>query len=62
LLVDNMEGIAVKQSGNDTIIWLISDSNFNILQRTILMKFRLSEREDNKKPEAVAAPGFESLN
>lgn len=62
LLVDNMEGIAVKQSGNDTIIWLISDSNFNILQRTILMKFRLSERGGNKKPEAVAAPGFESLN
>jgi hypothetical protein len=62
LLVDNMEGIAVKQVGNDTIIWMISDSNFNILQRTILMKFRLAEREGNKKPEAVAAPGFESLN
>ncbi|MVZ96672.1 esterase-like activity of phytase family protein [Sphingorhabdus sp. IMCC26285] len=62
LLVDNMEGIAVKQVGKDTIIWLISDSNFNILQRTILMKFRLSERGGNKKPEAIAAPGFESLN
>ena len=62
LLVDNMEGIAVKQAGKDTLIWLISDSNFNILQRTILMKFRLSERGGNKKPEALPAPGFESLN
>ena len=61
LLVDNMEGIAVTREGRDTIIWLISDDNFTILQRTLLMKFRLSERSTKKKPEAVAAPGFESL-
>ena len=44
LLVDNMEGIALTQEGDGVIIWLISDNNFNIWQRTLLMKFRLSER------------------
>ena len=61
LLTDNMEGVAVTNEGKDTIIWLISDDNFNIFQRTLLMKFRLSERSPNKKPEAEAAPGFDSL-
>lgn len=61
LLIDNMEGISVTKDGPTTIIWLISDDNFSIFQRTLLMKFRLSERQAKKKPEAVAAPGFESL-
>lgn len=61
LLVDNMEGIALTRDGEDTIIWLISDNNFNIFQRTLLMKFRLAERAGKKKPEASSAPGFESL-
>lgn len=61
LLVDNMEGVAITREGNDTIIWLISDNNFNIWQRTLLMKFRLSERGQKKKPEASPAPGFDSL-
>jgi hypothetical protein len=61
LLVDNMEGIAVTRAGAETIIWLISDDNFSVLERTLLMKFRLSERSPKKKPEAVAAPGFDSL-
>lgn len=49
LLVDNMEGLAVTREGNDNIIWLISDNNFNILQRTLLMKFRLAERRAQEK-------------
>lgn len=61
LLIDNMEGIAVTKDGADTIIWLISDDNFSIFQRTLLMRFRLAERTNKKKPEAEAAPGFESL-
>jgi hypothetical protein len=61
LLIDNMEGIAVTKDGTDSIIWLISDDNFSIFQRTLLMKFRLSERTPKKKPEAAAAPGFDSL-
>ena len=61
LLVDNMEGIAAEKRGDATIIWLISDDNFFFLQRTILMKFRLSNAENAKKPGAEAAPGFDSL-
>ncbi len=59
LLSDNMEGITTTQENGRTIIWMISDNNFNAWQRTILMKFALNE--DTKKPEAVAAPGFDSL-
>lgn len=61
LLVDNMEGAAITREGDDIIIWLISDNNFNIWQRTLLMKFKLSERRQKKKPEASPAPGFDSL-
>jgi hypothetical protein len=61
LLIDNMEGIAVSVANGATIIWLISDDNFSVFQRTLLIKFRLSERQAKKKPEAAAAPGFESL-
>ncbi len=62
VLVDNMEGIAVTKDGKAIYLWLISDNNFSIFQRTILMKFRLSDRSagdiGNKKPAAVYAPGF----
>lgn len=61
LLVDNMEGIAISRAGVDVIVWLVSDNNFSIFQRTLLMKFRLSERKPKKKPEALVAPGFESI-
>lgn len=59
LLVDNMEGLAVTKEAGRTIVWMISDNNFNILQRTILMKFALDL--PNKKPEADSAPGFETF-
>jgi hypothetical protein len=59
LLVDNMEGLAITQESGRTIIWMISDNNFNIWQRTLLMKFALIT--DIKKPEAEPAPGFETL-
>lgn len=59
LLIDNMEGITTTQENGRTIIWMISDNNFNAWQRTILMKFALTE--DTKKPEASPAPGFDSL-
>jgi len=61
LLIDNMEGVTITRDGNDTIIWLISDNNFSIWQRTLLMKFRLSERNPKKKPDAAPAPGFNSI-
>ncbi|PKQ01756.1 MAG: hypothetical protein CVT73_21810, partial [Alphaproteobacteria bacterium HGW-Alphaproteobacteria-12] len=44
--IDNMEGMAVRQDGNgDLIIYLISDDNFNPLQRTLLLMFRLEMTE-----------------
>lgn len=61
LLVDNLEGIAVTTEGPRVYLWLISDNNFSIFQRTILMKFRLPSAPDKKKPEAVSVPGFNSL-
>ena len=40
--IDNMEGMAVHQSkSGNTIITLISDDNFSILQRTLLLQFEL---------------------
>jgi hypothetical protein len=59
LLVDNLEGITTTRENGRTVIWLVSDNNFNIFQRTLLMKFALNL--PNKKPEAFGAPGFDSL-
>ncbi len=41
LTVDNMEGIALRREGERTFVYLVSDDNFNPLQRTILLKFEL---------------------
>lgn len=41
--IDNMEGIAVTQNASgDVVLTLISDDNFNPLQRTILLRFALA--------------------
>jgi hypothetical protein len=40
--IDNMEGIAVHHNGQgETILTLISDDNFSIIQRTLLLQFAL---------------------
>ena len=41
LVHDNFEGVAVTREGNATILWVVSDDNEMILQRTLLLKFRL---------------------
>jgi hypothetical protein len=42
LTVDNMEGIAVRRdSAGRTLIYLISNGNFSVLQRTLLLMFEL---------------------
>ena len=42
--IDNMEAIAVRTGVNgDKLIYLLSDDNFNPLQRTLLLQFRLIE-------------------
>lgn len=44
LPLDNMEGIAVRQGARgETLIYLISDDNFSIFQRTLLMLFALKD-------------------
>src|SRR6185369_6061980 len=41
--VDNLEGMAAtKGARGETLIWLISDDNFNPLQRNILLLFELA--------------------
>jgi hypothetical protein len=41
--VDNLEGLAAtKGARGETLLWLISDDNFNPLQRNILLLFELT--------------------
>ncbi|MEM7507051.1 MAG: esterase-like activity of phytase family protein [Pseudomonadota bacterium] len=40
--IDNMEGIAVEPGPDDApMLWLISDDNFNAVQRNLLLRFRI---------------------
>lgn len=42
--IDNMEGLAVSEDGTGrTILTLVSDDNFSILQRTLILQFALKE-------------------
>ena len=67
--VDNMEALAVTEEGGEKIIWIASDDNFNAVQETILLKFRLLKGKQKRKgPPAIpdkekagANPGFSSL-
>lgn len=43
-VIDNMEGLAIhKNEKGETILTLISDDNFSMLQQTVLLQFRLRE-------------------
>ncbi|CTQ69834.1 esterase-like activity of phytase family protein [Roseibium alexandrii] len=43
--IDNMEALAVHQNAvGDTILTLLSDNNRSLLQRTLLLRFRLNEQ------------------
>ncbi len=44
LIHDNFEGISTTVENGATIVWLVSDDNQSILQRTLLLKFRLDTR------------------
>jgi hypothetical protein len=41
--VDNMEALSVTREAGRTIVWMASDDNFTALQRTLLLKFELTE-------------------
>lgn len=51
LVHDNFEGVAVTRERGQTIVWIVSDDNQNLLQRTLLLKFRLEP-----DPPHAAAP------
>lgn len=73
LAVDNMEGLAITQEAGSTIVWIISDDNFNAFQRTLLLKFALPDDRARKEDRRLGQerpgleqpgferPGFESL-
>ncbi|MGL4543642.1 MAG: esterase-like activity of phytase family protein [Polymorphobacter sp.] len=44
LSVDNMEGIALRRTAGRTFVYLVSDDNFNPVQRTLLFKFELLQQ------------------
>ena len=39
--IDNMEGLAIHREGRDTVLTMVSDDNFNGIQRTLLLEFAL---------------------
>ncbi len=41
MTVDNMEALVVERRGARTYLWIASDDNFTMLQRTLLMQFEL---------------------
>ncbi|WP_027289502.1 esterase-like activity of phytase family protein [Rhodovibrio salinarum] len=41
-IVDNFEGVAARRVDGETRIYLLSDDNFNFLQRTLLLEFALT--------------------
>jgi hypothetical protein len=45
LLADNFEALAIGREDGRTILWIASDDNFSILQRSLLMKFALDEQQ-----------------
>jgi len=52
LNMDNMEALAVRQNkAGETIIYIMSDNNFNRLQRNILLMFKLDEKMKRAVPE-----------
>ena len=50
LTVDNMEALSVTREGGRTFIWIASDDNFSAIQRTLLLKFALTE-DTTKAPQ-----------
>jgi hypothetical protein len=42
--IDNMEGISIhRTAGGETIITIVSDDNFSVLQRNLLLQFAVVE-------------------
>lgn len=60
---DNLEGLSVTREGGRTILWLVSDDNYNPFQRTLLMKFALDrDPSPRRKPGLQAGKGAGGLD
>lgn len=46
MAIDNFEGVSVVQRGERTLLYLVSDDNFNASQRTLIYAFELIEAEE----------------
>jgi len=44
LVVENFEGVAVQQFAKGTMVYLVSDDNYNPFQETLLLQFFLADR------------------
>jgi hypothetical protein len=44
LIADNFEALALEDTKDGSILWIASDDNFLFLQRSLLLKFRLTEQ------------------
>ena len=54
--IDNMEGLAIHREGGDTVLTMMSDDNFNGIQRTLLLEFALVEMTELSGPLGGRAP------
>lgn len=50
LIHENFEGVAATREGGRTILWLVCDDNQSVLQRSLLLKFRLDEPGPRTRP------------
>lgn len=48
-LAENYEGAAIVAKGGRIFLWLVSDDNFNVWQRSLLVRFELVGLPDSKK-------------
>jgi hypothetical protein len=55
-LSDNFEGVSVRETGGGAAIYLISDDNYFVLQRTLLLKFELPGTVSPGRPTASGPP------
>lgn len=59
MLADNYEGAAISVEGARTFLWLVSDNNFNVWQRNLLLQFELTGLPQHRKQQkggAVSSP------
>jgi hypothetical protein len=46
LVVENFERLAVQETAKGTMIYLVSDDNYNPFQQTLLLQFRLPNADN----------------